>query len=159
MKRALLVMLAVSFALTVACDGGKNPKQDFSSLAALNVKTIAIIIDASANRITAVPDSVMIANNRERIQWVILNTGAQGVTDVVIDHFERTAPSGHASDHDPFGGSRFSSGAINPGDLSDSQMSNKAVAEARGGNFKYNVTVTRADGTKMPVLDPVLIVD
>ena len=143
MKR--IVLLSIALALTFAC----SPQPETLS----GTKAVQIIISdptAGPLQVKADPDPATIVRG-EAVKWEIVYEAGPPLDSVVIDGFkdERGAT-------DPFGnGSKFTFGYMDPGPNEPTQSSGPPV---KGGNFKYNITVT-VSGGKPVLFDPRLIVN
>jgi hypothetical protein len=143
MKR--VVLLSIALALTFAC----KPEPEKLS----GSKEAQIIISNPLDgplRVYADPDPVTIVKG-ESVKWTIVYKAGPPLGSVVIDGFKD--PSGAS---DPFGnGSRFAFGYVGSGPSGPTESSGPPV---KGGDFKYNVTVTVA-GREPVLFDPRLIVN
>jgi hypothetical protein len=143
MKRAVLLCLALAFAY--ACNGDKN-------IDGVTKEVQIIISDPTAGplQVTADPDPATIGRDGV-VKWQLVYKAGPPLDSVVIDGFKDAKGA-----TDPFdGGSRFVFGYLGSGPSGPSQTSG---LPNKGGDFKYNVTVTVSGST--PVLvDPRLIVN
>jgi hypothetical protein len=143
MKR--VVLLSIALALTFACKPG--PETLTGS------KEVQIIISNPLDgplRATADPDPATIVKG-ESVKWTIVYKAGPPLGSVVIDGF-KDAKGGT----DPFGnGSIFTFGYLGSGPSGPTQTSGQPV---KGGDFKYNITVTVA-GSDPVLFDPRLIVN
>jgi hypothetical protein len=144
MKRVIL--FSIVLALAFACGKDKD------SLRGETKEVQIIISDPSAGplQMTARPDPATIGRDGA-VKWqIVYKTGPQ-LDSVIIDGFKD--PKGAT---DPFdGGSRFVFTYLGSGSSGPSQTSGPPN---KGGDFKYNVTVTVA-GSAPVVFDPRLIVN
>ena len=145
MKRAILLSLALAFAY--ACGEDKNANRVTAT------KEVQIVIsDPSAGplMVTADPDPATI-NRGEEVKWQIVYKAGPPLDSVVIDGFKDAKGA-----TDPFGnGSRFTFGYLGSGPSGPTENSGPPV---KGGDFKYNVTVT-VSGSAPVRFDPRLIVN
>ena len=143
MKRVVLLSIALIFAF--AC--GKDDQT------LTGTKEVQIIISDPTSgplRVTADPDPATI-NRGEAVKWQIVYKAGPPLDAVVIDGFKT---SGGVTD--PFGsGSTFTFGYMGSSSSGPSESSGPPV---KGGDFKYNVTVTVA-GSAPVKFDPRLIVN
>jgi hypothetical protein len=141
MKRAILLSLALAFAYSC---GGNNMRA---------TKEVQIIISdptAGPLTVTADPDPATIGRDGV-VKWQLIYKAGPTLASVVIDGFK--AASGAT---DPFeGGSTFTFINVTSGTSMPSQTSS---LPNKGGDFKYNVTVTVA-GSAPILVDPRLIVN
>ncbi|HJQ70370.1 MAG TPA: hypothetical protein VKA70_15440 [Blastocatellia bacterium] len=143
MKRVVLLSIALVFAF--ACEKGDDR--------VTGTKNVQIIISDPTSgplRVTADPDPAKI-DRGEAVNWQIVYKSGPPLDTVVIDGFQ--AASGAT---DPFGnGSTFTFGYMGP---SSSGPSETSGAPVKGGDFKYNITVT-VSGMGTTKFDPRLIVN
>jgi hypothetical protein len=143
MKRVVLISIAL--ALTFAC----KPQQDLTP----GTKEVQITISdptAGPLRVTAVPDIATIDRD-EVVKWTLVYKAGPPLDSVILDGFKD--PKGAS---DPFGnGSKFTFGYLGSGPSGPTQSSGSPV---KGGDFKYNITVTVA-GSDPVLFDPRLIVN
>ena len=143
MKRAVLLSLILIFAN--ACNGDKPLVK--------NTKEVQIIISdptAGPLTVTADPDPATIGRDGA-VKWLLVYKAGPMLDSVVIDGFQTASGAS-----DPFGdGSRFVFTGLSSGPSGPSQTSN---LPNKGGDFKYNVTVT-VSGSAPVLVDPRLIVN
>ena len=143
MKRVVLLSIALVFAF--ACEKGEDR--------ITSTKEVQIIISDPTTgplQVTADPDPATI-NRGEAVKWLLVYKSGPPLDGVVIDGFKTSSGA-----TDPFGnGSRFTFGYAGSGPTGPSDSSPPPV---KGGDFKYNVTVTVA-GSDPVKFDPRLIVN
>ena len=146
MKRAFLLSLVLAFAYSCGGDNDMSGKR-----VPKDVKIIISDPSTGPLTVTAEPDPATIDRDGVVI-WQLVYKSGPVLDSVVIDGF-KDASTGAT---DPFsGGSSFVFTAVSSGSTQPSQTSS---LPNKGGDFKYNVTVTVAGGA--PVLvDPRLIVN
>jgi hypothetical protein len=143
MKRVLLLSIALVFAF--ACEKG-----DDRVTATKDVQIIISDPTSGPLQVTADPDPAKI-DRGEAVKWQIVYKAGPPLDGVVIDGFQTS--SGVT---DPFGnGSTFTFGYMGS---SSSGPSESSGAPVKGGDFKYNVTVT-VSGSAPVKFDPRLIVN
>lgn len=145
MKRAVLLSLALAFAYS--CGGNNNMNGNRIP------KEVQIIISdptAGPLTVTADPDPATIGRDGV-VKWQLVYKAGPMLDTVVIDGFKDAKGA-----TDPFdGGSKFVFTGLGSGPSGPTQTSG---LPNKGGDFKYNVTVTVSGGS--PVLfDPRLIVN
>ncbi|HEX5734196.1 MAG TPA: hypothetical protein VF131_15285 [Blastocatellia bacterium] len=143
MKRVVLLSIALVFAFACATSDER----------VTGTKEVQIIISDPTSgplRVTADPDPATIVRG-EAVKWLIVYKAGPPLDGVVIDGFQTTSGAS-----DPFGnGSTFTFGYMGS---SSSGPSESSGAPVKGGNFKYNVTVT-VSGSDPVKFDPRLIVN
>ena len=147
MKRAILISLALAFACACGGDKNMNATREPSS------KEVQIIISnpaAGPIKVTADPDPATIGRDGV-VKWTLIYKAGPALDSVVIDGFKDAKGA-----TDPFdGGSTFTFGYVASGTSEPTQTSG---LPNKGGDFKYNVTVTVA-GQPPVLVDPRLIVN
>ncbi len=143
MKRVVLLSIALVFAFACA-------KGDDKITGTRDVQIIISDPTSGPLRVTAEPDPATI-DKGEVVHWHLVYKSGPPLEAVVINGFQTASGA-----TDPFGnGSRFTFGYLGSGPSGPSETSGQPV---KGGDFKYNVTVTVA-GSDPVKFDPRLIVN
>ncbi len=147
MKRAILLSLVLAFAYSCGRNDMNGKREPGTT------KEVKIIISDPTTgplKVTADPDPATIGRDGV-VKWQLVYKSGPPLDSVVIDGFKSASGA-----TDPFeGGSTFTFGYVASG---TSEPSETSSLPNKGGDFKYNVTVTIAGGA--PVLfDPRLIVN
>ena len=143
MKRVVLLSIALVFAFACA----REPEK------VTTTREVQIIISdptAGPLQMRADPDPATI-NRGEGVKWLIVYKSGPPLDGVIIDGFQTSSGAS-----DPFGdGSSYSFGYMGSSSSGPTETSGPPV---KGGDFKYNVTVT-VSGSAPVKFDPRLIVN